>query len=223
MALTQIVIFDMDDTLYPESEYVSSGLKSISHFLYTKYNIPDFYNHAFALYKEGERGNIFNLALDQLGIHYNEAFIFQLVEMYRNHSPQIKLFEDADWALKYFRTYKGIGLLTDGYANSQISKVKALGIQDSFDFIVYTDLLGKNKWKPNHLPYLTMMEYFKGQAKDFVYVGDNPLKDFVAAKKLGWKTIKIRRTIGEYRDVKVDEIYDADICISSLRELSNVI
>ena len=223
MVLTQFVIFDMDDTLFPESDYVKSGLKTISEFLISEYKIQDFYSHSYALYKKGVRGEIFNLTLNQMDITYDDTFILKLVEMYRNHLPQIKLFEDAKWVLTYLKTRKKTGLLTDGYANSQMNKVKALDIQDAFDFIVYTDLLGKDKWKPHKLPYLTMMEYFKGHGNEYVYVGDNPLKDFVTAKSLGWKTIQVCRTTGEYLQVKVDEIHDADLQISSLRELSNYI
>ncbi|MEM5598044.1 HAD hydrolase-like protein [Niallia circulans] len=55
--------------------------------------------------------------------------------------------------------------------------------------------------------------------KDCVYIGDNPNKDFVTAKKLGLHTIRIVREIGDHMQTKLDQGYEADKKIYSLMEI----
>ena len=42
------------------------------------------------------------------------------------------------------------------------------------------------------------METFAGRPDGFVYVADNPRKDFIAPRALGWRTVRIRRRGGEH-------------------------
>jgi putative hydrolase of the HAD superfamily len=43
------------------------------------------------------------------------------------------------------------------------------------------------------------MAHFGGEPSGFLYVGDNPKKDFLGAGKMGWRSIRIRRELGEQR------------------------
>jgi FMN phosphatase YigB (HAD superfamily) len=57
-----------------------------------------------------------------------------------------------------------------------------------------------------------------------VYVADNPLKDFVAARRVGMATVRVRRPGGEY--VQQDpptEQHRADIVIQTLDMLEEVL
>jgi putative hydrolase of the HAD superfamily len=63
------------------------------------------------------------------------------------------------------------------------------------------------------------MNHFGGPAYTYVYVGDNPAKDFVGARALGWRTIRIRRAAGEHSLVEAQPGYEADQEIADLGEL----
>ena len=49
-------------------------------------------------------------------------------------------------------------------------------------------------------------------------MGDNPHKDFVGIKPLGFQTIRIKQ--GSYKNVEVTKDYEAHLTLGSLRELT---
>ncbi len=221
--MIKVLVFDLDDTLFPEHEFVLSGFQIVSNWVATRYSIPGFLEVAWQLFKEGKRNQIFNLTLSKLRVEYEPCIIQELVQIYRQHKPTISLHEDAKWAINHFKQYKQLGLITDGYLLTQQNKVEALKIESSFAAIIYSDLYGRDNWKPSPLSYNKIMQSLRCQGKECVYVGDNPHKDFVTAKSLGWITVQICREGGEYSNVARETSHEADIKISSLTELNVIV
>lgn len=221
--MIKIIVFDVDDTLFPEREFVRSGFQAVGDWILNKYAVPDFFEVAWDFFVQGNRGKIFNLALAEIGIKDDSQIIQELIQIYREHKPQISLFSDAQWAIAYFKGHKKLGAITDGYLTTQRNKVEALQIANSFDTIVYSDEYGRENWKPSPVPYLKMMELTGFQGSDCVYVGDNPHKDFVTAKKLDWLTVQIDRQDGEYSKMPAAPGYEADHTILSLTELQAIL
>jgi putative hydrolase of the HAD superfamily len=221
--MRQVLVFDLDDTLFPEHEFVKSGFQAASNWILRQYSVSNFFEVAWNFFEEGKRGKIFNLTLEQLGVEYETQMIQEILQVYREHKPTLSLHYDARWVINYFQQDKQLGLITDGYLTTQRNKVDALGIEANFDAIVYSDLYGRENWKPSRLPYEQIMRSLGCSGKECVYIGDNPHKDFVTAKTLDWMTIQICRTDGEYANVKKDTEYEADIKISSLYELEKIL
>lgn len=221
--MIEVLVFDLDDTLFPEHQFVLSGFQVVSNWVATKYSISGFFEVAWQLFKEGIRNQIFNLTLEKLRVEYESCMIQELVQIYRQHQPIISLHEDARWAINYFRKSKQLGMITDGYLLAQQNKVKALEIEASFDVIIYSDLYGRENWKPSSVPYQKIMQSLRCRGKECVYVADNPRKDFVTAKILDWMTVQICREGGEYSHVTTDTSHAADMKISSLTELKDII
>ena len=115
-----------------------------------------------------------------------------------------------------------LGLISDGYLIAQENKLAALRIADAFEAIVFSDALGRDSWKPSPRPYQRIMELIPGPPNDFVYIADNPRKDFVTARRLGWETIQIARREGMYHGVEESLEYRADAVITSLFELEKM-
>ncbi|NOU74688.1 HAD-IA family hydrolase, partial [Paenibacillus sp. LMG 31458] len=172
------------------------------------------------LFNQGHKENIFNQSLHLLQVEYDLDMINQMLKVYREHLPRIKLYPDALWALRHASAKAKTGLITDGYLVAQRQKVKSLGLSAYFNLIVYSDEFGRQCWKPSPIPYIKMTEGLGIHPSACVYIGDNPQKDFITAKRLGWTTVCIKRTDGLYGDVVVDPEYLADYFISSLFELS---
>jgi putative hydrolase of the HAD superfamily len=220
----QLITFDLDDTLYPEINFVKSGFIAVSHVIKKRYNINiDVYKILWNLFILGERKTTFNRAFSSLGLGDNNALIEEMVHVYRQHKPNITLYPDALDILMTFHKKKSIGLLTDGNVITQQNKVNALKIEKYFDLIVFTDEGGVNAWKPSPWGYKKMMQHFLLQGRQCAYVGDNSLKDFTGARKLGWITFKIVREEGLYRDAVDSKINDADYTLKSLTELKDII
>lgn len=218
--MIKIIVFDLDDTLFPEREFVRSGFQAVANWMLKKYAVTGFFEVAWKLFELGKRGQIFNLTLEQLGFEYEPWIIQQLLQVYREHQPTLSLHPDAQWAIDYFKGSKQLGIITDGYLTTQRNKVADLNIQEIFDIIIYSDLYGRENWKPSPVPYLKIMDFIGCQGSECVYVGDNPHKDFVTAKKLGWITVRICRQGGEYSSVTLEAEYEADSTIISLTELA---
>jgi putative hydrolase of the HAD superfamily len=193
------IVFDLDDTLYPEASYARGGLWAAGTWAARELGTPDLTPTFLSLFDKGRRGDVFDAALKQHGIAAGPSVIDRLVDVYRTHTPDLALFEDAAWALTRYGQLGSLGLLTDGYADVQKSKVAALGIAPRFRHIVYTDALGgRAAWKPSPAGFLAIEQAIP-EANSFVYIGDNAKKDFVAPNARGWRTIRIIRPSGEYR------------------------
>ena len=221
--MIKIIVFDVDDTLFPEREFVRSGFQAVGEWILNKYAVPRFFEFAWKFFVQGNRGKIFNLVLAEIGIEDDPQIIQELIEIYRKHKSQISLYSDARWAIDYFKDHKKLGAITDGYLTTQRNKVEALHIANSFDTIIYSDEYGRENWKPSPVPYLKVMELTGFQGSECVYVGDNPHKDFVTAKKLSWLTVQIKRQNGEYSQTLAAPGYEADRTILSLAELETIL
>ena len=74
--------------------------------------------------------------------------------------------------------------------------------------------------KPNEIVYETCLKELNVKSNEAVYIGDNPLKDFIGAKKIGMKTVRIIRDKGMFmKETAPSEEYKADITVKDLREL----
>src|SRR4030095_8041426 len=111
-AMRRVVVFDLDDTLFPEWQYVLSGFRAVDVWLKEAHDLIGFYDRANALFNAGARGNIFDLALSTLGCSGDKALIRTLVKIYREHSPILSLYEDARWAIDVFGARGPLGLLS---------------------------------------------------------------------------------------------------------------
>jgi putative hydrolase of the HAD superfamily len=87
-----------------------------------------------------------------------------------------------------------IAVITDGPVVSQSRKCDALGLRKLADPIVLTGVRGERF----HKPQLGAFEFVAAsiRAANYVYIADNPAKDFIASRQLGWYSIRIRRKRG---------------------------
>lgn len=221
--MLKAIVFDLDDTLFPEHEFVWSGFQAVSSWVATKYAVTGFFEVAWQFFEQGKRQNIFNLALEKLRVQYDSGVIQELIQVYRQHKPTISLYEDAKSAIAYFKHNYQLGIITDGYLTTQRNKVAALGIESSFEAIIYSDLYGRENWKPSPIPYQKIMELLVCLGSECLYVADNPSKDFVTANKLNWMTVQICRERGEYSKIISKDSYLANFKIHSLLELKDLI
>lgn len=220
----KVIAFDLDDTLYPEEEYVLSGFRSVAELMRVRFKVKNIYMELVKTFSEGERMRIFNATLERLGIEYDESVIQDLIHHYREHFPHIKMFDDALLTLQRLRKTYHLALVTDGHLQAQRNKVRALNIEKFFEKIIYTDEYGKEYWKPSTFPFQVVMDHFSVEGYQCAYVGDNVEKDFISPNKLGWLSVQIRRPEGLYYEhTAVNEYCRARVSIDSLLDLERVL
>jgi putative hydrolase of the HAD superfamily len=189
-----VLVFDLDDTLYPEREFALSGFQAAGRWASAELGIEGLAADMTRLFDDGHLGKLFAMALaDKLPTHTPEQ-LAGLLEAYRNHEPQLTLFEDAAWALSHFAGKARLGMITDGTHHMQARKVTALGIAPRFQEIVYTHALGGRAFsKPHPESYERVERALGAGAERLVYVGDNPAKDFVVPNARGWTSVMVER------------------------------
>jgi len=220
------VLFDLDDTLYPEIEFVKSGFRAAARYLSLRYHFSEdsLVKQMLDILRRDGRGKIFDTLLRYLGL-YTEEKVRLLVYLYRSHRPTIHLYEDVLPTLECLRRYgTRLGIITDGMASVQRNKIAALGLNNLFDVIVCTDELGKECWKPSTIPYKIALELLEAPPSEAVYVGDDPSKDFLAPNSMGMLTIQVnRQTYQNLKQESIPEVAAAGFVIKRLKQILPII
>ena len=190
------VVFDLDDTLYLERDYVRSGFLHVGALVETKLGVRGFFDTAWGLFLEGQRRDIFDRTLKRIGLPAADSVIQELVDAYRNHAPAISLAEDAVRCLDGLHSKCDLALITDGPVSSQENKARALQLDRWIDLKIFTGRWGANFCKPHLRAFLMVQAHTGAGPNECMYVADNPKKDFTAPKQLGWMTVRIRRDGG---------------------------
>jgi putative hydrolase of the HAD superfamily len=216
-----ILIFDLDDTLYPERNYVESGFEAVALWLFDHFGWDAEESQRImleVLEREG-RGKVFNrllLSKRKLSV----GLVNDCVKVYRHHSPNISLSDNVHKILSDFADYP-IYLVTDGHKVVQQKKLSALKIEHLFKKVFITHRYGIKNSKPSIHCFEIIRRIENCEWSDMVYVGDNPAKDFVNLTPLGVNTIRIKT--GEHRNVIAKPGFEAKQIVFNLSELPKLL
>lgn len=197
----QVVIFDLDDTLYKEIDFLKSAYREIASYA-TQRSVgclvpaqtleAKIYGVMLEAYEQG--GNAFEALNAYLGV---EIPMVELLQLYHEHVPRISLEENVRWTLNRLKA-EGIrmGILSDGRELTQWNKVKALGLTEWIDERCIIINSSKENFKPNSYGYECVESAVRVLSNvdelSFIYVGDNLSKDFIYPKQKGWATICLK-------------------------------
>lgn len=196
------VIFDLDDTLYPEMTFVESGFAEVARHLSSCHDMKEdsLLERMLDILGRDGRGSVFNTLLQELRLH-SDDMVKLLVYVYRSHRPSIDLYDDAEAVLRTLRASGfSLGIVTDGMGSVQRRKIQALGLEDLVDVVVCSDELGAEDWKPSVVPFKVALELMQLRPADAAYVGDDITKDFTGPNSLGMLTLQIDRGGAESRE-----------------------
>jgi putative hydrolase of the HAD superfamily len=189
------VVFDLDDTLYLEGDYVRSGFRAVAADVAIRAPVSEdeVFNVLWSGYLRGVRGSSFEVLVEELGDAGAGLSVPDLITVYRSHSPVIHLMEGMEALLTTLRSRDmRLGVISDGYAVSQRMKVDALDLGRLVDHVILTDDLGREYWKPHQRAYIEVSRALEIPPNRLVYVGDNPAKDFTSPGALGWRSIRLQ-------------------------------
>jgi len=174
-------IFDLDDTLMQEMDFLESAYGSIARKIFAITG-DDILEEMLIRYHRKE--NVFLWITRTYSDRATELTVESLLQEYRAHFPELALSSGAKALLDQLSDWNiPRGLITDGRSNTQRNKLKALGIEHYFDDIIISEEFGSSK--PNPLNYLYFMA--KYPEADFHFFADNTAKDFDVPLKMKWK------------------------------------
>ncbi|MGI9550970.1 MAG: HAD family hydrolase [Aurantibacter sp.] len=173
-----VIVFDLDDTLYNEMDYLRSAYTFIAKKLDPN-GWQQLFSQMFSLFRSKE--DVFEFVSQKYGIEKSA-----LISTYRSHVPELKLFDGALDVIKGIKEKGGkIGIITDGRKSTQSVKLKALQIIEIVDKIVISEEVGSEK--PEERNYRIIEEAFPNCS--YLYMADNLRKDFISPNRLGWNSI----------------------------------
>lgn len=218
--MTVSIVFDMDDTLYLERDYIRSGIAAVDRWAQSALGLEGLGKAARSLADAGQYAKLFDAALSMLGQAADPAVIGQMVSVYRAHAPDIQMAPDAHAFLTAGHDY-GMALISDGFSIAQHAKVDALGLPGfGLDPIICTDDWGRDYWKPHRRAYEAVQAAHAARSTRFIYVADNPAKDFLAPRALGWATVQIDRPQAIHARTAPGDAHRPHLVIQSLDQLS---
>lgn len=210
-----VFVFDLDDTLYQEIEFLKSAFREIAAYI-DKCN-SQLYSMMFSEYVSGN--NVFNLLLSK----YPSIAMDVLLSLYRNHIPNIQLNDGALELLDFINNEKHTkkAIITDGRSVTQRNKLDSLQIVDCFDCILISEEVGVTKLDPTSFEVIEE----KYPNSEYYYIGDNLNKDFLFPNKFGWRTICLRDRGDNIhkQDFSKSECYLPNIVVDNLLDIIEII
>jgi putative hydrolase of the HAD superfamily len=196
--LIEAVVVDLDDTLYAQQSWLRGAWAAVARAGPACLPATVIEEALLAVAAEGsDRGHIIDRALDRLGIE--DVDVGALVEVFRAHAPsRLVPFPGVTDGLASLRTRVPVGLVTDGDPHIQRAKLRALGLAEAFDTVVFSDELGRVQRKPHRAPFVAAATALRVRPDRCVFVGDRPDKDVMGAAAADYLGT-VRVLTGEYR------------------------
>jgi len=225
----KFIYFDLDDTLLDHKAAEVAAL----HDVYDQFSIfegtepqqlTDVYHEVnseqWLKYSRGEvdrkqlQRNRFEQTLQRLDLDdrpYNEVGSYYM-QCYRNHWQWI---EGAETAYQKVTEHFPVGILTNGFRETQQKKFEKFDLYNSARHLVISEEVGALKPDPKVFDHATKLA---GAAPDeILYVGDSYSSDVMGGSSYGWN-------IAWYTTNGSEEQHDrADFVFSNFNELTNLL
>lgn len=214
--INSVVVFDLDDTLYQEFNYQTSGIRAVAKELDRLYG-KDLLEILLRWRNEGVK-DIFGEACRLLRLPPEVKY--SLLWVYRLHDPDIALDDDVEKTLSIIQTMvQRVMILTDGRSITQRKKIQSLGLSN-IDIYISEEYQSE---KPATERFHIIMKNYTADA--YYYIGDNPQKDFIAPNALGWVTVGVRgdNTIHNQSEMMGAPMAAPSIWINSISELLKIL
>jgi len=212
-----VVAFDLDDTLYPEIEFVESGFRAVSRAAARAWGVSE--RAAYRVLRESLDRDGRGCQLDRLCQHFERPlrpWVARWLHVYRAHEPEIHLPQETLRVLCRLRDHP-LYLVTDGHKGVQARKIAALGLGSHFRHCYLTNRYGRRFQKPSPHVFQLLCRRERCAAGEVAYIGDDPSKDFVGIRPLGFRTIRLRR--GRHAQRSVAPGQDAEVQVDRLSEV----
>ena len=213
--MKRALVFDLDDTLYPERRFALSGFRAVAAHLAAQHGLscPAAFERLRREMSAGRRA----MAFQTLAKEYDlpSQVVEELRHVYRAHKPALKLPAATRAVLREARKTWKVAVLTNGAPEIQRRKVAVLGLAPLVDAVVYAHEVGEGK--PDPSVFHAACAAVDVAAGASVMTGDNPWCDVDGARRAGLRAIRIRR--GIHQHVDAGETGPADATVWTIGEV----
>lgn len=209
MSGCRAVLFDMDDTLYPERRFALSGFRAVALEVERLAHVPapQVFAELRRAQADGARAEAFQRVCRRFDL--DAGLVPHLVQVLRTHPARLRLPRPARRVLGQLRAAFRLAIVTNGPSEMQRNKVAALGLADLVDEVVYAVEHGGGG-KPDPEPFLVALARLGVSAAEAVHVGDDPVCDVAGGRAVGLRTVRVswltRRTARLPEGTEADEL-----------------
>lgn len=179
------VIFDLDDTLYPERRFSLSGYAAVAVAVSSETGMPSgvLYRFLVRRFRSHGREGLFQALCAAFALP--PADVPRLVDIIRTHQPRLRLPRLSRDVLGTLRS-RGhrLAVLTNGLPSVQRAKIAVLGIEPLLDAVIYAQEHAPDG-KPARVCFAAAVRRLDVDAGRAVFVGDHPEKDVAGAAAAG--------------------------------------
>jgi len=229
--ILKAVLFDIDDTLFPSSEFADKARRSaieaiVAAGLDVDEDVAMGELHDVVKEFTSNYGNHFDQLVVRLGEHlrpgvHRALVVAAGVRAYHDTKSHLQAFPDALRCIRRLRKTDLLrGILTNGLTIKQAEKLVRLGLQDAFSpgALYISEDLGVAK--PHQRIFKIACDGMGVSPAETMYVGDNPIKDIDGAHEAGLITC-LRRGSGKH--AAGVGAFAPDFDVSSLDELCTIL
>lgn len=227
----QFIYFDLDDTLLDHRGAEKAALNDLyDQFGFfdatTPANLIDTYHRInSALWREYGKGEIERKTLQRLrfentlqslrldGSLYEEVGNYYM-QAYRNHWSWIT---GAAVALKSISSRFEVGILTNGFAETQKKKIEQFELADIARHLVISEETGYLKPQPEIFEHATSLAECKPE--EILYIGDSYTSDVIGGTAYGWKVAWYTDSNG----TKEERLHDAHFVFDNFKDLTELL
>ena len=221
--MIRALIFDLDDTLYSERDFVESGYRAVARHVADTYGF-DFEGMFSTMMKTFEaQGKRAVLTILREQFLDESVPLDALVGVYRRHKPSIRLYPGYLELLQEFAQNYRMGIITDGLPEVQERKIQALGLKTVMDQIIYTWEYGSEKEKPHPLSFSLMLNSLNTPPNSALFIGDNPEKDCRGAHQAGLRFAQIQHPTDPGCSCRASDWESPEFIMDSLFQLRPIL
>lgn len=200
------LIFDIDDTLYNQAEPFTRAYNDV---FPGRFELdPEIFfktsrRYSNSVFDAAQRGEItmeemyiyrIKNALASHGLTVTDAEALAFQESYSNYQGEISMTPAmTDFLAECVAEGRTLGIITNGPAELQHKKIKALGA-DRFIPAEHTFISGEVGFsKPDVRIFALVQDRLNLKAKDTYFLGDTYVNDMLGAHRCGWHTLWFNR------------------------------
>jgi len=210
------VVFDLDDTLYDELDYIRSGLRIVAEYLTERFNwsLNDL-NRQLLQSLEVSRNHVVDRVLTQKGV-WSECLMRDCDKVYREHIPNIRLSHHTKRLLKRISKDYALFVVTAGDVEVQKNKLDVLGLSMSSNFEGFysIDKSASDYHKSLQSSIKSIANLTACRYENMVYISNQYNEDFSIIQELGIITIILQDSTADIN--LFENIEPADYSAASL-------
>jgi len=212
----KLILFDLDDTLISETKWYMDKWKKCDSYIKKKYNIIGFYEKiSQIIYQHGfDYSKKVNDTLIALNVS-EKNLVQEIVNYYLTVDVTPIVFLNTHQILTELNKNFHLGIITSGKQWEQELKIKLSGLEKYFSFVHVV----KSKSKDSSELFSKSLNFFNVLPENSLFIGNDPYNDFIGAKMLKIKTIRLLQ--GIHKDTIIDGNSDADLKYDSLEDFNN--